>query len=117
MGFAMVGFGQTTPTNNDLLTAKTWRIHDEIMSGIGVHKSLPKDTEIKFMPDGTWQSTQPIMDTKEGSWKWEDDKYLLMKFGKTEKGNKAKVLQLNDKQLYYQIKDKTATFSFKWNAI
>lgn len=116
IGFSFLGFGQASSDKTVLLTSKTWKINNETMSGVGVHNSLPKDTEIKFIPNGTWQSSQPIMEIKEGTWELKKDNILLLKFGNETKFSKAKLLLLNDKELHYQTNDKAARYIFKWKA-
>jgi hypothetical protein len=115
IGFSFLGFAQTSSDKITLLTSKTWEISTETMSGVGVHHSLPKGTEIKFMPNGTWQSSQP-METKEGTWELKKDNILLLKFGSETKFSKVKLLLLNDKELHYQTNDKAARYIFKWKA-
>ncbi len=116
IGFSFLGFSQTSSDKIALLTSKTWKINNETMSGVGVHHPLPKDTEIKFMSNGTWQSSQPIMQIKEGTWELKKDNILLLKFGSETKFSKAKLLLLNDKALHYQTNDKAARYIFKWKA-
>ena len=56
------------------------------MTGIGIHKSIPKGTTIEFLNDKTWKSSESIENFKTGKWAFEDEgRALSMNFGDTER--------------------------------
>lgn len=107
---------QETKPKADLLTSKVWKIKNEVMSGVGTHNSLSKDTELTFSAEGKWKSTQPIEGKTEGTWKV-SDKILTMTFSSDETAKKYELISLNSTTLQYKIKNKTATYSFEWSAM
>jgi hypothetical protein len=106
---------QETKPKAEQLTSKVWKIKNEVMSGVGTHTSLPKDTELTFSADGKWKSSQPIEGNTEGTWEV-SDKVLTMTFSSDAKAKKYELISLNTTTLQYKIKLKTATYSFEWAA-
>lgn len=105
---------QETKPKANLLTSKGWKIKNEVMSGVGTHNSLPKDTELTFSADGKWKSTQLIEGITEGTWEI-SDKILSMTFSTDGTTKKYELISLNSATLSYKIKNKTATYTFEWS--
>lgn len=105
--------GVAQKSNKELLTGKTWRIHSDEMSGVGVHTSLKENTEIQFFADGTWKSSQPVREASSGTWQLENkERNLVMKSG--DEKIKYLILQLTEKELDYRLKKNAATYTYKW---
>jgi hypothetical protein len=47
-------------SKEEFLTSKPWKIKSDEMSGVGIHHSLPKETQLAFFADRTWQSSAPL---------------------------------------------------------
>jgi len=108
---AVAGWAQSSKT--DLLVKNVWKLQSDEMSGLGVHTSLPKDTELQFLADGTWKSSQPIKEVTIGKWKFENnDRNLVMNIGNEE--TNYLILQLTEKQLRYRVKKNAATYIYTW---
>ena len=60
--------GKAQTAKNDLLTSHTWKMKSSGMVGIGVHRPLPKGSELNFYKDGKWKSSSPWENTSEGTW-------------------------------------------------
>jgi len=104
-------FAQKSKT--ELLVNKVWTIKSDEMSGVGIHTSLTKDTELQFLSDGTWKSSQPIKEVMQGTWSLEnDDRTLVMQIADEEFN--YLVLQLSDTELQYRLKKNAATYTYKW---
>ncbi len=104
-------FAQKSKT--ELLVNKVWTIKSDEMSGVGIHTSLTKDTELQFLSDGTWKSSQPIKEVTQGTWRLEnDDRTLVMKIADEEFN--YLILQLSDTELQYRLKKNAATYTYKW---
>ncbi len=117
IGLSSVGFSQTSLDKKALLTSKSWKMNKHLMAGMGIHIALPKDTEIKFLPNGFWVSSEQIEGTNEGTWELKGDNTLLLKYGNESKFRKAKLLLLNANELQYQINGAFAHYTFKWKAV
>lgn len=97
----------------DLLVKSKWEIQSDEMSGLGVHTSLSKDTELQFFADGTWKSSKPIKEVSSGKWKLENnDRNLVMITGNEE--TSYLILQLTEKEMHYRVKKNAATYTCKW---
>ena len=108
---AVAGWAQNSKT--DLLVKKVWKIQSDEMSGLGVHTSLPKGTELTFLADGTWTSSQPIREVSNGKWRFENnDRNLVMTIDNEE--TSYLILQLTAKELHYRVKKNAATYTYKW---
>lgn len=112
--FCLLAFaGKAQPSKTDLLVKNVWKIQSDEMSGLGVHTSLQKDTELQFSGDGTWRSSQPIKEVSGGKWRFENnDRNVVMSFGKEEVS--YLILQLTEKELHYRIKKNAATYTYTW---
>jgi hypothetical protein len=109
--FAFAGVAQVS--NKDLLVKNVWKIQSDEMSGLGVHTSLAKNTELQFSADGTWKSSSPIREVTGGTWRLENkNRNLVMKFGIEEIS--YLILQLSAKELQYRVKKNAATYAYKW---
>lgn len=115
--FCLVAFaGRAQHSNKELLTMKAWKIQSDEMSGLGVHTSLPRDTELHFFADGTWKSSQPIMEVSGGTWQLENkERNLVMKSG--DEKIKYLILHLTEKELQYRLKKSAATYTYKWLSV
>ncbi len=108
---ALAGLAQ--PSKTDFLVKNVWKIQSDEMSGLGVHTSLRKDTELQFLADGTWKSSQPMMEVTSGKWRVENnDRNLVMSFGNEE--TSYLILQLTEKEMHYRVKKNAATYTYKW---
>lgn len=96
----------------DLLTSATWKLESDEMSGVGVHSSLPKGITLQFRTDGIWESSELIMNTKNGKWSLENDRTLVMEIGDEEV--KYLIQTLTDASLQYRLKKNAATFTYQW---
>jgi hypothetical protein len=112
--FCLVAFaGWAQHSNKELLTMKAWKIQSDEMSGLGVHTSLQRDTELQFFADGTWKSSQPINEASSGTWRLENrDRNLVMKSGAEE--TSYLIRKLTEKELHYRIKRNAATYTYQW---
>jgi hypothetical protein len=108
---AIAGWGQNL--KSEILVKKVWLIHSEKMSGVGVHNSLPPDTELQFSADGTWKSSQPFRDALNGTWQLENNDRTLVIMANNEK-TKYAILQLIDNELNLRLKKNAATFNYYW---
>jgi hypothetical protein len=105
--------GMAQPSKTDLLVKNVWKIQSDEMSGLGVHTSLQKDTELHFLVDGTWKSSQPIKEVSGGKWRLENnDRNLVLSIGNEE--TSYLILQLTEKDLHYRVKKNAATYTYKW---
>jgi hypothetical protein len=105
--------GMAQPSKTDLLVKNVWKIQSDEMSGLGVHTSLQKDTELHFLVDGTWKSSQPIKEVSGGKWRLENnDRNLVLSIGNEE--TSYLILQLTEKELHYRVKKSAATYTYKW---
>lgn len=95
-----------------LLTG-TWNLKSDEMSGVGIHESIAKGTELKFLEEGTWKSSHPINKTVEGTWSLENnEKTLVMNFGEEE--IEYLLVKLAQKELHYRLKQNVTTYNYKW---
>ncbi len=109
--FAFSGVAQQS--NKDLLVKNVWKIQSDEMSGLGVHTSLQKSTELQFFADGAWKSSTPIREVTSGTWRLENnDRNLVIKSGIEE--TSYLILQLTVKELQYRVKKNAATYTYKW---
>lgn len=107
------GIGFAQKSNTELLVNKVWTIKSDEMSGVGIHTSLTKDTELQFLSDGTWKSSQPIIAVKQGTWRLvNDDRTLIMQI--VDEEFKYLILRLSDTELQYRLKKNAATYTYKW---
>lgn len=104
-------FAQKSKT--ELLVNKVWSIKSDEMSGVGIHTSLTTNTELQFLSDGTWKSSQPIKEVTHGTWKLEhDDRTLVMQIADEEFN--YLILQLSATELQYRLKRNAAMYTYKW---
>ncbi len=105
--------GVAQQSNKDLLTVTAWKLSSDEMSGLGVHTSLNKDTELQFFSDGTWKSSQPIRESTSGTWRLENkERNLVLNSGNEE--IIYLILKLTEKELHYRVKKNAATYTLKW---
>jgi len=109
---ANVALSQTN--KSELLVDKIWKIESDEMSGVGMHTSLADKTELQFLNDGTWKSTQPIREVTQGTWKLEKERTLVMFIADEEV--RYLILQLTDNELQFRLKKNAATYIYKWAA-
>jgi hypothetical protein len=107
---AFAGWAQNAKV--DLLVRNVWKIQSDEMSGLGVHTSLLKDTELQLLADGTWKSSQPIKEVTFGEWRLENNERNLVMFGNEE--TSYLILQLTEKEMHYRVKKNAATYTYKW---
>lgn len=101
-------------SKNDLLVG-VWKLSSDEMSGVGLHKSLSEDTELQFLQDGIWKSTQPLMSAREGTWRLvNNNKTLLMNIDNEEV--KYLIMKVTEKELHYRLKKNAATYNYLWTA-
>ncbi len=109
---ANVALSQTNKI--ELLVNRIWILKSDEMSGIGMHTSLADKTELQFLNDGTWKSTQPIREVTQGTWKLEKERTLVMFIADEEV--RYLILQLTDNELQFRLKKNAATYTYKWAA-
>jgi hypothetical protein len=85
------------------------------VSGIGVHASLNKETQIQFFTDGTWKSSQPIKEAVSGTWRLDNKERNLVLTSETEEISYL-ILKLTENELHYRVKKNAATYTYKWAA-
>jgi hypothetical protein len=112
--FCVLAFaGSAQTSKSEILVKNVWKIQSDEMSGLGVHTSLAKDSELQFSADGTWKSSRPIKEVSVGKWKLENnDRNLVMTIGNEE--TNYLILQLTEKELHYRVKKNAATYTYKW---
>ena len=95
----------------------SWKLKSHIMSGVGNHSSLPKDTRLEFLSDGTWKSSESWEGTQQGKWSLKENKKMLtISFDPT--GEKQfKVSMLTDGQLQLESSSKLASYKLSWEAL
>lgn len=98
----------------DLLTAANWVLTEDVMSGIGTHKSLTKNTELKFEDNGTWKSSQPILGVTEGTWKKDKKGETIMTFSNRQR---AVVKNVTRQKLEIEYKAKGKKVFWKWKGL
>lgn len=94
------------------LVNKVWTIKSDEMSGVGIHTSLAANTELQFLSDGKWKSSQPIREVTQGTWKLENGRTLILSIADEEV--KYLILQLTDNELQYRLKKNAATYTYTW---
>lgn len=50
------------------LSGTTWILEKDEMSGMGTHTALREKMTIRFLADGNWKSSAPILGITEGQW-------------------------------------------------
>jgi hypothetical protein len=106
---------QDDNSKESMLTAHSWEIKTHTMTGVGIHKSIPKGTTLEFLKDKTWKSSEPIEDFKAGKWSFENEGHTLsMNFGGTER--KLQIQELTPNDLRYRISRFGAVYSFGWGS-
>jgi|GEM_PF-2980449 hypothetical protein len=60
-----------------------WHISEQLMSGVGDHRSLPRQTVLTLRPDFTWNSTEHIEGVKKGSWREAGKNKIILIFSKS----------------------------------
>lgn len=107
--------GAAQPSKKDLLVRNVWKIQSDEMSGLGVHTSLPKDTEIQFSTEGNWKSSQPIREASSGNWRLENnDRTLVLTVNQEE--TRYSILQLTERELHLRLKKNATTTILKWTS-
>jgi hypothetical protein len=105
--------GAAQPSKKELLVKNAWKIQSDEMSGLGVHTSLHKDTELQFSLEGTWKSSQPIREASSGMWRLENnDRTLVLTIDQEE--TRYSILQLTEKELHLRLKKNATTTTLKW---
>ncbi len=99
-------------SKEELLTSNTWRIKSDEMSGVGVHHSLPTDTQLEFSADRTWQSSAPLQNAKQGKWRLENEGKTLVLI--TEEEVRYLILGLSGSELSFRLKKNAATYTLTW---
>jgi hypothetical protein len=99
-------------SKEEILTNKSWKIKSDEMSGIGIHHSLPGDTQISFSEDGSWQSTSPLQNAKQGKWRLENEGKKLVLI--TEEEVQYLILDLSGSELSFRLKKNAATNTLTW---
>jgi len=113
VGCLLAFAGMAQPSKTDFLVKPVWKIQSDEMSGLGVHTSLKKDTELQFSGDGTWKSSQPIKEVSDGKWRFENnDRNLIMIIGNEE--TSYLILQLTEEVLQFRLKKNAATYTYTW---
>ena len=107
--------GAAQPSKKDLLVKNVWKIQSDEMSGLGVHTSLPKDTELQFSSEGTWKSSQAIREVSSGAWRLENNDRTLVLSG-NEVETRYSILQLTEKDLHLRLKKNATTTTLKWTS-
>lgn len=107
------GVGQNQKSSEELLTSHRWEIRTNTMTGVGVHKSVPKGAIIEFLKDKMWKSSESIENFKEGKWSIKNENHTLsMRFGDQEK--EFLILELTTNTLRYQFRKLGAVYTFDW---
>lgn len=99
-------------SKEEILTNKSWKIKSDEMSGNGIHHSLPGDTQISFSEDGSWQSTSPLQNAKQGKWGLENEGKKLVLI--TEEEVQYLILDLSGSELSFRLKKNAATYTLTW---
>jgi hypothetical protein len=100
-------------SKENILTAHVWEIRIHSMTGIGIHKSIPKGTTIEFLNDKTWRSSAPIENFKTGKWSFENEaRTLTMVFSNSER--EFQIQELTTDKLRYRLNKFGAVYTYEW---
>ena len=100
-------------SKENILTAHVWEIRIHSMTGIGLHKSIPKGTTIEFLNDKTWRSSAPIENFKTGKWSFENEaRTLTMVFSNSER--EFQIQELTTDKLRYRLNKFGAVYTYEW---
>jgi hypothetical protein len=96
---------------------KTWKLKSHTMTGIGKHTSLPKDTQLEFLKDGTWKSTSMWEGSQQGTWNLKEDKKSLRILFEPGDEKEFKISALTDDQLQMESSGKFALYKLTWETL
>jgi len=100
-------------SKENILTAHVWEIRIHSMTGIGLHKSIPKGTTIEFLNDKTWRSSAPIENFNTGKWSFENEaRTLTMVFSNSER--EFQIQELTTDKLRYRLNKFGAVYTYEW---
>ena len=104
---------QDETLKESILTAHLWEIKTHSMSGIGIHKSIPKGTTVEFLNNKTWKSSELMENFKTGNWSFENKgRTLSMTFGSIQR--EFLVQELTTDKLRYRLSKYGAVYNFEW---
>ena len=90
---------------------KTWKLTTHTMKGVGKHNSLPKDTRVEFLADGTWMSTSPWQGISKGKWILKNNNRTLQISFLADDETEFRVARLTDNDL--ELENITAIAKYK----
>jgi len=96
-----------------LLINKKWVLQSDEMKGLGTHLSLAEHTELEFLDNGTWKSSEPIKGSSDGKWTLLNNSQSLSMDFREEQVNFL-ILDLSEKSLKLRHKKNAATFIYTW---
>ncbi|HTH55036.1 MAG TPA: hypothetical protein VL728_03270 [Cyclobacteriaceae bacterium] len=106
--FISVGISAFAQQQTDGILTKAWTLKSDIMTGIGKHTSLPKETQIEFLNDGTWRSSALWQNVRKGKWRLHDQK-LLISFSPDDE-DEFRVVSLTNDRLRLETNTITAVY-------
>jgi hypothetical protein len=95
---------------------KSWKLKSHTMTGIGWHDSLPKNTQIDFLSDGTWKSTSPWQGAVQGKWNLENNTHKLL-ISSVRDEEEFRVSQLTDEELLLETRTISAVYKLTLTAM
>lgn len=110
--FLMSGVLAAQNSKEALLTSKRWKIKSDEMSGVGIHHSLPAETQLTFSADGSWQSSALLQNATQGKWRLENEGKTLVLT--TDEEVRYLILRLSDSELSFRLKRNAATYTLTW---
>lgn len=113
MAFCLAGYSQGKET----FLVKTWKLKSHNMTGIGVHESLSKETQIEFLKDGTWKSSSPWEGVTQGKWKLKNNERTLTITFKADDDKDFRISEITSDQLQLENVSKLAVFKLVWTAL
>ena len=108
--------GKAQISNTELLTNHKWKMKSSGMAGIGIHKPLPKGSELTFSKDGKWKSSAPWENFSEGTWEvLNEGRTLRIQFpNQTERD--FRIDKLTESELRCESKKLAAVYVDTWVA-
>lgn len=101
---------------HDLLTKHVWTLKSSGMAGIGIHKPLPKGSELSFYVDGKWKSSSPWENSSEGTWSIVNEGRTLRILFSDKTGRDFRIDKLTEEEMRWESKKLAAVYIDAWVA-
>ncbi len=95
------------------LSGHNWAISEDVMTGIGTHRSLDSNILLQMDANGKWKSSHEMRGYKSGSWAKNANRKVMMQFGD---GKEAEIVFADDDHLTIVVNNTTNKVTWKWIA-